>query len=125
MPPPQEPFEPDVQREDVEREFSLSLEDVERSLVALKQRYAQVQNDQQRQAELQQRLKQVKKELRNNHLPQLKIELRQIKEQLEALEINLESQLFSWGSLQEPFWQAVRFGGLGFVVGWILKSCAG
>lgn len=125
MPPPQEPFEPDVQREDIEREFSLSLEDVERSLVALKQRYAQVQNDRQRQAELQQRLKQVKKELRNNHLPQLKVELRQIKEQLEALEINLESQLFSWGSLQEPFWQAVRFGGLGFVVGWILKSCAG
>ncbi len=125
MPPPQEPFEPDVQREDIEREFSLSLEDVERSLVALKQRYAQVQNDRQRQAELQQRLKQVKKELRNNHLPQLKVELKQIKEQIEALEINLESQLFSWGSLQEPFWQAVRFGGLGFVVGWILKSCAG
>lgn len=125
MPPPQEPFEPDGQREDIEREFSLSLEDVERSLVALKQRYAQVQNDRQRQAELQQRLKQVKKELRNNHLPQLKVELKQIKEQLEALEINLESQLFSWGSLQEPFWQAVRFGGLGFVVGWILKSCAG
>jgi hypothetical protein len=125
MQPPQEPFEPDVQREDIEREFSLSLEDVERSLVALKQRYAQVQNDRQRQAELQQRLKQVKKELRNNHLPQLKVELKQIKEQIEALEINLESQLFSWGSLQEPFWQAVRFGGLGFVVGWILKSCAG
>jgi hypothetical protein len=125
MQPPQEPFEPDAQREDVEREFSLSLEDVERSLVALKQRYAQVQNDRQRQAELQQRLKQVKKELRNNHLPQLKVELKQIKEQIEALEINLESQLFSWGSLQEPFWQAVRFGGLGFVVGWILKSCAG
>jgi len=25
------------------------------------------------------------------------------KEQLEAIEINLESQLFSWGSLKEPF----------------------
>lgn len=125
MQPPQEPSEPDVQREDIEREFSLSLEDVERSLVALKQRYAQVQNDQQRQAELQQRLNQVKKELRKNQLPQLKVELRQIKEQLEAIEINLESQLFSWGSLQEPFWQALRFGGLGIVVGWILKSCTG
>jgi len=54
----------------------------------------------------------------------LKVELRQIKEQLEAIEINLESQLFSLGSLKEPFWQAVRFGGLGVVVGWILKSCA-
>ena len=121
MPPP----EPDVPTEEIEREFSLSLEDVERSLVALKQRYSQVQNDKHRQAELQQRLNQIKKEPLKNHLPQLKIELRKIKEQLEAIEINLESQLFSWGSLQEPFWQALRFGGLGIVVGWILKSCVG
>jgi len=32
-------------------------------------------------------------------MPTLKAELRQIKEQLEAIEISLESQLFSWGSL--------------------------
>jgi hypothetical protein len=55
----------------------------------------------------------------------LQTELKQIKEQLETIELNLESQLFSWGSLKEPFWQAVRFGGLGVVIGWILKSCAG
>lgn len=125
MKSPQEPSEPDSQKVDSNQEISILLVDVERSLVALKQRYAQVQNDQLRQAELQQRYNQVKKELRNNHLSQLRVELRQIKEQLEAIEINLESQLFSWGSLKEPFWQAVRFGGLGVVVGWILKSCAG
>ncbi|GAC1482640.1 MAG: hypothetical protein NVS2B14_21410 [Chamaesiphon sp.] len=50
--------------------------------------------------------------------------MKQIQDQIETLEVNLESQLFSWGSLKEPFWQAVRFGGLGVVVGWILKSCA-
>lgn len=131
MKPPQEPYlpsdsdHPDEHAVDLEAELKSSLEDVERSLVALKQRYAQVQHDQQRQAQLGQRLNQVKKQLRKNQLPQLKVELRQIKEQLEVIEINLESQLFSWGSLKEPFWQAVRFGGLGVVVGWILKSCAG
>lgn len=125
MQPPQEPdpTQPDPQPGDI-GEFEQSLEDVEQSLVALKQRYTQVQQDLRRQADLQQRAIQVGQELRKNQLPQLKVELRQIKEQLEAIEINLESQLFSWGSLKEPFWQAVRFGGLGVVVGWILKSCA-
>ena len=106
-------------------EFSLMLADVERSLVALKQRSTQVQQDLKRQAELQQRLKQVKQELHRNYVSELKSELQQIKEQLETIEINLESQLFSWGSLREPFWQAIRFGGLGVIVGWILKFYAG
>ena len=125
MQPSQEPdpTQPDPQQGDI-GEFEQSLLDVEQSLVALKQRYTQVQQDLRRQADLQQRAIQVGQELRKNQLPQLKVELRQIKEQLEAIEINLESQLFSWGSLKEPFWQAVRFGGLGVVVGWILKSCA-
>lgn len=127
MKPPQEPSESSdfAQPIDPEGEFERSLEDVEQSLVALKQRYAQVQHDRRRQAELQQRLNKVKQELRKTQLPQLRVELRQIKEQLEAIEVNLESQLFSWDSLQEPFWQAVRFGGLGIIIGWILKSCAG
>lgn len=122
---PQEPSEPDFQQVDSNQEFERSLTDVERALVELKQRYAQVQQDLKRQAALGQRYNQVKKEQRKNHEPSLKVELRQIKEQLEGLEVNLESQLFSWGSLKEPFWQAVRFGGLGVVLGWILKSCAG
>ena len=125
MKPPQEPSFADSQSVDPKQEFERSLADVERSLVALKQRYTQVQQDLKRQVELQQRLKQVKQELRKNHMPQFRVELRQIKEQLETIEINLESQLFSWGSLKEPFWQAVRFGGMGVIIGWILKSCAG
>lgn len=120
MPPSPEPSELDTSMEDMNQ----SLLEVEQSLNALKARYTQVQRDQQRQAELQQRLKQVKRQLHNQKLPPLKAELKQIKEQLETLEVNLESQLFSWRSLKEPFWQAVRFGGLGIVVGWILKSCA-
>ena len=129
MQPPQPP-ESHAQPED---ELENSLAEVERSLVALKQRYAQVKQDKQQQTELQQHLKHVKRELdrsrssyaKGKSKTELKTELKQIQEQLETIEINLESQLFSWGSLKAPFWQAVRFGGLGVIVGWILKSCTG
>ncbi|MEQ9671732.1 DUF2203 domain-containing protein [Coleofasciculus sp. G2-EDA-02] len=117
--------DPNQQNPDAE-EFEQALSEVERSLLALKERYAQVQRDQQRQAQLQHRREQIRgsgRQIRNQ--PALKAELRQIQEQLETIELNLESQLFSWSAFQEPFWQAVRFGGLGIVIGWLLKSCAG
>ncbi|HEY9607059.1 MAG TPA: DUF2203 domain-containing protein [Allocoleopsis sp.] len=106
-------------------EFEQALLEVEQSLQSLKERYQQVQQDRRRQAELQQRREQIRRELgqtRNRQL--LRDELNRIKQQLETIELNLESRLF-WGSLKEPFWQAVRFGGLGVILGWILKSCAG
>jgi len=99
------------------------LDEVERSLQALKARHAQVKADQQRQQQLQQRLSQTQRELRQTRSRELQAELQQIKQQLEELEVALESQLFSWSGLKETFWQAVRFGGLGIVVGWLLKSC--
>ncbi|NEQ65246.1 MAG: DUF2203 domain-containing protein [Symploca sp. SIO2D2] len=107
------------------QEFEEAFSDVERSLQSLLERYHQVQRDQQQQTQLQQRRKQIKRELhRTSNKRSLQAELKQIKEQLENIELNLESQLFSWGSLKEPFWQAIRFGGLGIVIGWMLKSCA-
>jgi len=120
MKPPKQPFEPSHE-ENQEQDFEQELLTAERSLLSLKERYTQVQADKSRQAELQKRLK----KLRRNQLPEVKAELRQIKQQLEVLELNLESQLFSWGSFKEPFWQAIRFGGLGVIIGWILKSLAG
>ncbi|NEP01707.1 MAG: M13 family metallopeptidase [Symploca sp. SIO2E9] len=108
-----------------EVEFEQALSEVETALQTLKERYAQIKRDQRRQAQLQRRRELLKKELRSNsNRTQLQAELRQIKQQLETIELNLESHLFSWGSLQAPFWQAVRFGGLGVVIGWLLKSCA-
>ncbi len=117
-----EPNQPDSDAD----EFEQALSDVERDLQALKERYEQVQRDRKRQAELQHRREQIRNSPRQSSDRQaLQAELKQIKEQLETIELNLESRLFSWGSLKEPFWQAVRFGGLGVVIGWILKSCAG
>ncbi|MFB2922522.1 MULTISPECIES: DUF2203 domain-containing protein [Aerosakkonema] len=110
---------------DFEREFVQGLEEVERSLQALKERYAQVQQDKQRQAELKHRYEDVRQQQRTNRSPQLKAELQQIQQQLEILEVNLESSLFSWSSLKEPFWMAVRFAGIGIAIGWLLKSCSG
>ncbi|NEP20829.1 DUF2203 domain-containing protein [Moorena sp. SIO3I6] len=121
-------------------EFEEELGQIERSLNTLKKRYTQVERDQRQQAQLQERREQVRKDLRKTKSNQtnsnktkttntktnrqaLKAELRQIQEQLEVLELNLESQLFSCHSLREPFWHGVRFGGLGLVIGWILRSC--
>ncbi|MBD2251641.1 hypothetical protein [Nostoc parmelioides] len=117
------PKQPQSSGENQEPHFEQELEEVERSLLSLKQRYDQVTRDREQQAQWQQR----RQELQHNkyQTPEIKTELRQIKQQLEMLELNLESQLFSWRSLKKPFWQAVRFGGMGVIIGWILKSCAG
>ena len=129
---PEEPLDPSPSGENSNRadsivdDFEQALLEVEQNFQSLKERYIQVRRDRQRQAELQHRREQIRNSMRqSNNRQALQTELKQIKEQLETIELNLESQLFSWGSLKEPFWQAVRFGGLGLVLGWLLKSCAG
>lgn len=118
MNPPQKPNNLSKQPEEIpEREFEEELLEVEQALSALKERYNQVQTDQCRQKELQRS----RQELRHSKHPEMKAELKQIQQQLEELELRLESELFSWSSLKEPFWLAVRFGGLGVIIGWILK----
>jgi protein subunit release factor A len=112
---------PSTPSPDPEGEFEQELAEVEQALAALKERYNQVKTDSQEQAQLQQRLQALNQQQRQQRSSEIKGELQQIKQRLEVLELNLESQLFSWN----PFWQAVRFGGLGIVVGWILKSCSG
>jgi len=122
---PQQPSELNPETPGDESEFAQALETVERSLAAVKERYTQIQVDRQRQAELGNLREDVRKSVRQNPTAQLKQELRQIEQELEAIELNLESSLFSWGSIKQPFWQAVRFGGLGILLGWVLKSYAG
>src|SRR3712207_4563723 len=93
--------------------FEQSLETVERALAELKERYAQVQADQARQADLQQQHAAIAAQQRHGKSSKLQLELQAIEQQLEELEVSLESRLFSWSGLKEVFWQAVRFGGLG------------
>ncbi|MGB3765833.1 MAG: hypothetical protein WA947_04700 [Phormidesmis sp.] len=49
-----------------------------------------------------------------------KEELAQLEERIESLKITLESQLLSWREASEPFWQIVRYVGLGLAIGWAL-----
>lgn len=107
-------------RQSEELEFEQTLAEVERSLQALKDRHTQVEHDQQRQTELQTRQEQLKRQLHNAPSPALKTEIQQIQDQLDELEVALESRLFSLSTLKEPFWQVIRFGGLGLIIGWSL-----
>ncbi len=86
---------------------------LESRLQALRERFETVRACQQQQQELRQQLQE----------PDLSpATVQQIKTQLDDLEIQLESSLLDWRSLQEPFWQAVRFGGLGIIIGWVLHA---
>jgi len=107
----------------------LNIEDaiarLEAQLEQVKQRHQQIINDQQRKEELIARKEQIKTlKAENNPPDSVKSELKYIEEELDAIEIRLESELFKWSSLSEPFWQIVRFGGIGIIIGWILKTMA-
>ena len=104
-----------------DREIAKVLQEVGQSLGELSDRYSQVKQDWQRHTELvkyKQELEQ--KKASNFEREPIKTELRDIEQQISELELNLESVL-----LPDLFWQAVRFGGLGIAIGWLLKSLVG
>ncbi|MBD2100235.1 DUF2203 domain-containing protein [Leptolyngbya sp. FACHB-261] len=104
---------PDPGSEDNWSLLSSQIQEVEQSVQELRERYAYAQANQSQQAEIKQRS------------VELQAELDHLRRRLEELDFELESRLFSWRDLKEPFWQAVRFGGVGFVLGFLLKSCTG
>lgn len=56
---------------------------------------------------------------------QASAELEQLQRQADQLEAELLTQLATWQQVSETFWQAVRFGGLGILTGWLLNSWIG
>ena len=109
-----------------DQEFQESISNLENSLQLLKQRYNQVSQDQAKKEQLLARKQELKaKGTNNSNREPIKTELSYLEQELQELEVRLESNLFRWTTLSEPFWQAVRFGGIGVVIGWILKSCSG
>ncbi|MGK7925068.1 MAG: hypothetical protein AB4290_07420 [Spirulina sp.] len=106
-----------------EQEFENALVEVEETLAKLKQRYDRVKQDREELARLRRRLRELQKGKRKRPKRHpLQQELADIETQIELLELNLESRLFRWRQLKEPFWMAVRFGGLGILIGLFLKS---
>jgi predicted RNase H-like nuclease (RuvC/YqgF family) len=113
------------QHEFDERELREAIATLETSLEALKERYHQVKRDRAKKEQLQQRQEELKQQQRDNPAREpIKTELHYLEQELEELEVRLESQLFTLSTLKEPFWQAVRFGGIGVIIGWMLKACA-
>lgn len=101
--------------EDDWHQFDADLSQLETSVQVLRQRFEQIRQWQAEQHDLEQRLQ----------LPGLSpAEITQLQQRLDDLEMQLESSVFDWRSLREPFWQAVRFGGIGIILGWILRSLA-
>lgn len=82
---------------------------------------------------------------RRTPLEALQAELRRVYENLNQLDVVLQMEALEAGSetaqplvktirsyaallwriFRDDFWQAVRFGGLGLLLGWALRSCAG
>ncbi|PSF35268.1 DUF2203 domain-containing protein [Aphanothece hegewaldii CCALA 016] len=116
-------------------EFEQAILDLDKSLMTLKQRYSQVKQDLQQQVQLKEQLETVVQEWRTHQQPELEKEIIDLRDQIQELSVALESALLSsqdfqrlfWkglkqGLLNEVFWQVIRFGGLGIVIGWLLKS---
>lgn len=116
--PPQRPDKSNAEEINIEQ----ALQEVEQALQDIKSRYAQVQTDRDRQQDLRQQLSIAEREYKQNRSKALQAELKQLRQQLEEVEVALESQLFSWSGLRDLFWQIVRFGGIGVIIGWVLRS---
>jgi hypothetical protein len=116
--------------------FLVQLAQVESAIAALKYRYRDLNNAQQQREQLRQQQAEIEKEQENHPRVELEQQLSEIQRKLQELSIELESRLLNdgelqqilwklyWqeGVLQEWFWQIVRFGGLGVIIGWLLKS---
>lgn len=123
---PSESSEPD---RDFDHEFLAEFEAVAESLAALDARYRQIQRDRHQRDQIQAEMQAIAHS--NARSPRSKANppssdrdrLRRVRDRLEQLELNLESSLFSWSGLREPVWFGLRYGGLGFILGWLLHAC--
>jgi exonuclease VII large subunit len=135
MESPKQSFQSSEQN--LEQELQQEILLVEQNLDQLKHTYAQMLADKQRQVEFVRRFDEINQEMQQTTSRSLKVELKQIKEQLESLDNALGlfsesylvlfggSVIFTKSGLKDLFWQVVRFGGLGVIIGWLLRSTVG
>jgi len=110
---------------ELEQQFEPELAAAETLLQSLRDRYDRLNADQQDHNQIQQRIQDLQQTTTNEALPELHTELTHLQQQLANLELTLESHLFSWDGFSDIFWMAVRFGGIGILIGWSLKAWAG
>lgn len=123
---------------DNDSNFGLALAALAQSLQTLQTRYDEIQSQRAKQQQIQEHRSDLELRLQLEPQPELEQELERIQGELRDLSLELESQLltdeqmqsFFWdglrrGLLGDLFWQILRFGGLGLIAGWGLKSWVG
>ncbi len=107
-------------------EIGTAIQDLEQLLTDLRDRYQQIQSDEPLRSQLQAQIATQQQQLKTkpDQSADLKAELAQLNDQLDDVEMRLESRLVSWLGLREYFWQIVRFGGFGLLLGWGLTTWA-
>jgi DNA repair exonuclease SbcCD ATPase subunit len=110
---------------DLDQRFVPELEAAEKLLQSVRDRYDRLKTEHYDHQQLQQHIQDIQKTATHEALPELHAELTQLQAQLTDLEITLDSHLFTWDGFSDVFWMAVRFGGLGILIGWGLKAWAG
>ena len=98
-------------------EFEREISELEAAISALKHRHADVELADRERVVLERQRNELKQ--KGTKHPDIKQELSQIRSRLEELDLTLESRLLN---MWEPFWQAVRFGGLGIAIGWFIST---
>lgn len=112
---------------DFDTEFPAALTEAEQTLQQLRDRYLEIKTAQAEKAQLEQKLADVQADLAakaqaEKTLAELQTELEQVQDQIHTLGITLESQLWKWQDLKEPFWQFIRYFGLGFAVAVVIHQ---
>ncbi len=107
-------FVPSVSEADW-RSLESALTQLESAVQAFRQRYETARSLQAAHAQITEQLAEAETQ------PEVSpTDLAHLQQQLAQLEGQLDGLLFDWRSLLDPFWQAVRFGGLGILLGWLL-----
>ncbi len=96
-------------------EFEREIAELETAISTLKHRQADIELADRERVVLERQRNELKQ--KGPKQPQIAQELAQIRSRLEELDLILESRL-----LNDPFWQAVRFCGLGIAIGWFIST---
>ncbi|MEO1590345.1 MAG: hypothetical protein AAFU71_03520 [Cyanobacteria bacterium J06632_22] len=98
------------------KQFETALKETAKDFLALRDRYFEVKKAARRRADLQAQFDPAT-------LPAA--ERQRLQKQIDALEETLEGKILAWEMVKEPFWQALRFWGLGLLLGWFIRGWVG
>jgi hypothetical protein len=114
---------------DLWQEIELEIQATKELLTSVQQKFnkARITDSDRHKLNLQQQEIEIKLKTKLNlkQRQELKAELQTIQTRIDDIDTAIAAQLITWSSFKEPFWQIVRFGGLGFLLGVLVKGCVG